>query len=537
MENKNTIIAILLMLLVWVGFTVLFPPASPPPPADVAPSQQIERQEAPVAQPQVSAAPLVSAETPFSLQPRQTDRYLTIKTPSFVMEIAESPAAIRYIELLQYRQTQDPQSPGVVLLDTRDLGIGTLQHSGTDGFAAAGQPVFDLLEGPTGSVNLTSGQTQELVFQGEIAAGVYVQKVFTISADSYQVPVTLRLVNQGPLPLSGNLLLSLAQPWDDEMSGTMYEFVGPSTHAGGKKRKDKVDDLKKDDAVYTQQINWTGFEKKYFFNGLVPVNGFVERARVHRSDNIIFNTLATSYLTLAPGEQRAFEFFGYFGPKDLSLLQGLGYGLSEAVDYGFFGFLARPLLHVLIFFNQYLHNYGLAIILLTVIIKILFWPLTQKSFTSMKGMQKLQPQMQKLREKYKNDKQRMNMELMNLYKEHRVNPLGGCLPMLVQIPVFFALYKVLLVSIEMRHAHFFLWITDLSAKDPYYVTPLLMGASMFLQQKLTPSTLDPIQARIFLAMPIIFTVLFLNFPAGLVLYWLVNNILTIGQQVMIHRKN
>jgi YidC/Oxa1 family membrane protein insertase len=210
--------------------------------------------------------------------------------------------------------------------------------------------------------------------------------------------------------------------------------------------------------------------------------------------------------------------------------------LSDAVDFGFFGFLARPLLHVLKFFYGFLHNYGLAIILLTVIIKLIFWPLTQKSYTSMKGMQKLQPQMQKLREKYKNDKQRLNVELMNLYKEHRVNPLGGCLPMLVQIPVFFALYKTLLISIELRHAPFFLWIADLSAKDPYYVTPLLMGASMFVQQKLTPSTMDPMQAKLFLAMPIVFTVLFLNFPAGLVLYWLVNNLLTIGQQYLIYRQ-
>jgi YidC/Oxa1 family membrane protein insertase len=154
----------------------------------------------------------------------------------------------------------------------------------------------------------------------------------------------------------------------------------------------------------------------------------------------------------------------------------------------------------------------------------------------MKGMQKLQPEMQKIREKHKNDRERINREMMELYKTHRVNPVGGCLPMVVQIPVFFALYKVLLNSIELRHAHFGLWLTDLSAKDPYYITPLIMGATMFIQQKMSPTTMDPTQAKIFMVMPVVFTFLFLNFPSGLVIYWLVNNLLTILQQYFINRK-
>jgi YidC/Oxa1 family membrane protein insertase len=188
------------------------------------------------------------------------------------------------------------------------------------------------------------------------------------------------------------------------------------------------------------------------------------------------------------------------------------------------------------FFHGYLGNWGFAIILLTVCIKALFWPLTQKSYSSMKAMQKLQPKMAKLREKYANDKQRLNTEMMTLYKENRVNPFGGCLPILIQIPVFFALYQVLLRSIELRHAPFMWWITDLSAKDPYYVTPLIMGVTMFLQQKMTPTTMDPMQARLMMMMPVVFTFLFLNFPSGLVIYWLVNNVLTIAQQYLINRK-
>ena len=191
---------------------------------------------------------------------------------------------------------------------------------------------------------------------------------------------------------------------------------------------------------------------------------------------------------------------------------------------------------VLKFFYGFIGNYGFAVILLTVCIKLIFWPLTQKSYKSMKGMQKLQPEMKKMREKHGKDKQKLNQEMMSFYKDNKVNPLGGCLPMVIQIPVFFALYRVLLGSIELRHAPFMLWITDLSAKDPYYVTPLIMGVTMFLQQKMTPTNMDPTQAKIMLMMPVVFTFMFLNFPSGLVLYWLTNNLLTILQQYLIKRQ-
>ncbi|WP_305045496.1 membrane protein insertase YidC [Geoalkalibacter sp.] len=531
MENKNTLIAIVLMLLVWIGFSIFFPPQAPPPRVEEPPAALQE--QAPVAGP-------VTAEVAPSLEivppALGAGSILEVQTQTFRLEIDERSASIRRIELLQYGDTLAAESAGFVLVDTRDLGLGTLQLGGTDGLSGAGQPVYAFVDPPAGTLTLGPGESRDLVFRGEIAPGVLVEKILSLQGDSYQIPVAVRLINRSAGPLSGNLSLTLVQPWDKAMAGTMYEFVGPSTFSGGKKRSDKVDDLAKQPALYTESIVWTGFEKKYFLNAIVPLEDSAERARVDMVGSLVSNSLISPYRTLQSGEQAEWRFFAFFGPKDFDLLSGLGYHLSEAVDFGFFGFLARPLLHVLKFFYGFLHNYGLAIILLTVIIKILFWPLTQKSFTSMKEMQKLQPQMQKLREKYKNDKQRMNMELMNLYKEHRVNPLGGCLPMLVQIPVFFALYKVLLVSIELRHAPFFLWITDLSAKDPYYITPVIMGASMFIQQKMTPSNLDPVQAKIFLAMPLIFTVMFLNFPSGLVLYWLVNNILTIGQQALIHRK-
>ena len=219
----------------------------------------------------------------------------------------------------------------------------------------------------------------------------------------------------------------------------------------------------------------------------------------------------------------------------MDILTAQGVHLEDSIDLGWFSFMAKPFLMAMNFLHAYIPNYGLVIILLTVIIKILFHPLTKKSLNSMKEMQKVQPQIVALRERYKDDKEKMNRELMELYKRYKINPVGGCLPMILQIPVFIALYNVLSASIELRHAPFALWIYDLSAKDPYYVTPILMGATMLIQQKMTPSTVDPTQAKVMLIMPVVFTFMFLNFPSGLVIYWLINNVLSIAQQYYIQK--
>jgi len=227
------------------------------------------------------------------------------------------------------------------------------------------------------------------------------------------------------------------------------------------------------------------------------------------------------------------------GTKELSLLEDAGNKLVRVIDYGWFGnkfaFLVKPILKALNYFYGMTGNYGWSIIILTFLIKLVFFPLSHKSFKSMKGMQKIQPYVKIIQERNKDDRQKMNQELLDLYKKHRVNPLGGCLPMLLQIPVFIALYHALFFSIELRGAPFMLWIQDLSVSDPYYVTPVLMGATMFLQQKMTPMVGDPIQQKIMMFLPIVFTFLFLTFPACLVIYWTVNNLLTISQQFYIYK--
>jgi YidC/Oxa1 family membrane protein insertase len=268
-------------------------------------------------------------------------------------------------------------------------------------------------------------------------------------------------------------------------------------------------------------------------------------------------TIRISYITpplnLRQHQEITKNFALYLGPQDLYILKALKGNLEKAINFGWFDIIAKPLLITLRFFNKHVSNYGVSIILLTILIKLLFWPLTHKSYQSMKEMRKLQPIMAKIREKYKGNKQEMNKQLMGLYKTYKINPMGGCLPMIIQIPVFFALFRVLPNSIELRHAPFILWIKDLSSPDrlfyfpfeiPFMAPPygipvltLIMGASMFIQQKMTPVTGDPAQAKMMMLLPIVFTFMFINFPSGLVLYWLVNNVLSIAQQYKINRQS
>lgn len=283
---------------------------------------------------------------------------------------------------------------------------------------------------------------------------------------------------------------------------------------------------------YTGDISFAGFSSKYFLLSVVnPGNSAV----YYRHDNIAGYKFHKKLL-IAPGKSKQFVYNIFAGPKKLSLLDPVGYNISSTLNFGFFSFLAIPLLHILEFFYKFVHNYGLAIILLVLCIRIVFYPLTYTGFKSMKQMQKLTPKINELREKYKDNKAELNKRIMEMYKESKVNPLGGCLPMLLQIPVFYGLYTTLGTSIQLRNAPLILWIHNLAAPDPYYVLPILMGVTMLISQKMNPMVGDPTQAKIMLILPIVFTFIFINFPAGLLLYWTVNNILTIVQQYIINKK-
>jgi YidC/Oxa1 family membrane protein insertase len=540
MENRNLMIALILMLVVWVGFTVLFPqpqmkpaPSAPTVAQKTAPASVKETAKA--SPKVVSPANMGSKAVTKHLAAAQKEREITVDTDLFQAVFTNSGGRLKSLKLKKYFVSAKAGSARVSLIDTTKDRLSNLRLSGSDGIEIPADGLYTLST-KTDKIDLKGKESQQVVFSLETKDGIIIRKIYTFFGDRYQFDLQVKMTQAGNTVSQGNVALSLVHPWDESMEGGRYSFVGPATLVGEKVKTDKVKDIQKKAVTYGTGLVWTAFENKFFMGALVPLKGAGQHVELRTIEGGVENVVQSPRLSLEPGQTQSLHYMLYFGPRDLGILKKVDHQLNKAVDFGFFGPIARPLLSVLKFFYRYVGNYGVAIILLTVIIKLIFWPLTQKSYTSMKAMQTLQPKMQKIREKYKNDKERLNKEIMELYKKNKVNPLGGCLPMIIQIPVFFALYEVLLRSIALRQAPFIFWLTDLSVKDPYYITPIIMGVTMFIQQKMSPTTMDPTQAKLFLAMPIVFTFLFLNFPSGLVVYWLVNNLLTILQQYFINRK-
>jgi YidC/Oxa1 family membrane protein insertase len=380
------------------------------------------------------------------------------------------------------------------------------------------------------------GEKQSLTLSYQDPDGLKVVKTFTFYPDNYLIDITLTQENvSGPVKNASYFLCWGYGLGNQEVSG--YVDTGPTSYIDGDLITDAPDDIK-GQLIHKGNISWTGIQDTYFAAMFIPSSVTSSASVFKTTEGLLTVGISSREGQLKPGEKGTDTYNFYAGPKQRKRLAMAQKNLENIVDYGWFSVIAEPLMGVLEFFHRYVKNWGIAIILLTVVIKLLFYPLTNASFKSMKGMQKIQPKVTAIREKYKKDPQRMNTEIMELYKKHKVNPLGGCLPMVLQIPVFFGLYKALLVSIELRHApaFFFWWIQDLSSKDPFYITPIAMGATMFFQQKMTPSTGDPKQQKIMMLMPIVMTFLFLNFSSGLVIYWLINNILTVAQQFLINRQ-
>ena len=539
-ENKNLVLAMVLMLAVWLGFSFFFPPQKEQQPESVksTPVVASQAQKETIVTDKVAEVEIlpVTGETSVSMavQTSGPAREITVETDKYQAIFTTDGARLISFKLKDYMETAAKDSAPVQMYETGPLRYATLRTTGAEGFGLSENARFETATASV--VNVSNQDHLEISFKHVSANGMQYVKSFKLRGDKYVIDMALELSNASQTPLRGTVNLAMVQRWDESLNDDSYSFSGPATLVKDDIDEVDVDDLKEGAVSYGNDFTWTSFQTKYFLSVVVPGANTVERVQIQRKGDAIENVLESSYFTLQAGEKRTLDYFVFIGPKEPAQLTAAGHQLEKIVSFGFFNLLAQPLFLVLTFFYGFLHNYGIAIILLTAVIKIIFWPLTHKSYSSMKSMQKLQPEMAKLREKFKNDKERLNKEMMQLYKTHSVNPLGGCLPMIVQIPVFFALYQVLLNSIALRHAPFAFWLTDLAAKDPYYITPVLMGASMFVQQKMTPTTADPMQAKIFMMMPIVFTFMFLNFPSGLVIYWLVNNLLTILQQYFIHRK-
>ena len=400
-----------------------------------------------------------------------------------------------------------------------------------------------------GEIVVKAGEKRIVLLTWESSTGVRLTREYVFHGGKYDFETRVQAVNGSKEPVSVRPGFELGQYYTGELAGDSYTFAGivVDPGKGGVKRYD-IKDITKG-KVEKGPAKWFAADAKYFAWVVLPEREWtVTRASTMGEIGARVAAADTSAL-LPPGQMVQAGARVFAGPKLYNLLQSTGKNLEELIDYGWFAIVAKPLVFLMKASNGVTGNYGIDIILLTILIKILFFPLTQKSMASMRKMQELGPILSKLKEKYKGDAQRLNQETMNLYKTYKINPLSGCLPMLAQIPVFIALYKGLLVTIELRHAPFFLWVNDLSAPEhlwdiavagytvPIRLLPLLMGISMFVQQKMTPSAgMEPAQQKMMLLMPVVFTFMFWSFPTGLVIYWLVNNVLAIGQQIIYNRQ-
>lgn len=371
--------------------------------------------------------------------------------------------------------------------------------------------------------------------------GIRVEKVFTFHRDSFVFDVTHRVINQGAATWTGRQYQQLRHSSISENRSWLRlpTYTGTAYYDGAY-HKHSFDDAGEDPISQRVTGGWVAMLQHYFVSAWIP--GPKEETRFYSKEvkaagerQYLIGTLSLAK-TVPPGGSVEFTRQLYVGPKLQNRLKKIAEGLDLSVDYGMFSILSKPLFWLLEWFYKLAGNWGVAIILITVVVKLVFYKLSEASYKSMARMRKIQPRFQALRERYADDKQKMNQAVMQMYKKEKINPLGGCLPILVQMPVFLALYWVLVESVELRQAPFMLWISDLSIRDPVFVLPLLMGASMYVQFKLNPTPPDPMQAKIFAMMPIMMTVFMAFFPAGLVLYWLMNNILSIAQQYVITRR-
>ncbi len=527
MDNRRLILAIaisVVLLFGWNAFSEYM--GWIPEQSQVAETPQKSEGPAPAVQ-QAPAAPTLPAARFSPSEGRQ----VRVETPLYTAIFHTGGGILQSFELKNYNASLIPGSPKFNMISQAAATVAPM------GLLINGHPTWNMgqwsFEGS--DLHLDSGDAS-LTFRGQMN-GLDITRVITFHADTYLMDEEVSLLSAAGEP-SARISYSLGTT--DLSSESTYDNMSMAWEIKGSlKREIDVKDLTAEGVMSNGNIQWAGMMSNYFLAAVLPdqnrecvfkgriTDGGVWRSAVELQD-----------VQVSPGQATQMRNSWWIGPKTRDMLSTAPNDLKSSVDMGIFSFLAVPLLMLLTWFQSFLGNWGLAIILLTILIKIAFWPLSRKSFKSMEQMKKLQPMMKQIQEKYKGDKQAQSKEMMQLYKTYGVNPMGGCLPILIQLPVFVALYQALLNCIELRHASFItnlpgtdlLWLADLSVKDPFYITPLVMGATMFLQQWLSPAMGDPQQRRIMMLMPVIFTVMFINFPSGLVLYWLCNNILSIMQQ-------
>ncbi|MDQ2077036.1 membrane protein insertase YidC [Marinimicrobium sp. ABcell2] len=470
-------------------------------------------------------------------------RTVSVTTDTLEVDIDLRGGDIVYLALPQHHaKLNRPDVPFVMLNDsdfqTYVSQSGLVGRNGTD--TREGRPVFNA---EATEYRLEEGEDQLQVDLTLNQNGVDITKRFIFTRGDYLVDVVYLIDNQTDQPWQASLYGQIKRDSSEAGDGpgglfALNPYLGAAlTTADTRYKRISFSDMRDGGFQTTHEGGWVAMIQHYFVSAWVPSPDATHNYHLRQLGNqdMYLMGFTSPSTRIGPGEQGTISASFYSGPKYTHRLAEISPYLDLTVDYGWLWWLAKPLFTILNWIHGFLGNWGLAIIALTIVIKAAFFKLSATSYRSMAKMRKLSPMMAELKERYGDDRQKMSQELMKLYKKEKVNPLGGCLPILVQMPVFLALYWVLMESVELRHAPFFLWIQDLSVRDPYFVLPLLMGLTMFIQFKLNPTPPDPTQAKIMQMMPIVFTFLFLFFPAGLVLYWVTNNALSIAQQYVITR--
>jgi YidC/Oxa1 family membrane protein insertase len=459
-----------------------------------------------------------------------------VKTDMVLAEIDTNGADLRHLELLKHRDDTDKSKNFVLLNDSKLPAVYVAQS----GLIGANLPSHKAVFTASGNdYTLQPGQDQlEVKLSWTGSDGVQVDKIYTFHRASYVVDLRYEIHNGSGAVLDPSVYYQIVHDSESSKGSRMMPtFTGGAYYTEADKfKKVKFDDMQKSNLSKNANDGWLALIQHYFVGAWLPKEGTPREYYTKQLADKIYSIGAVSHIgSVAPGANTEVKARFFAGPQEQDHLKTVAPGLEYVVDYGWLTVIASPLFWVLSAIQKLVHNWGVSIILLTVLIKLAFYPLSAKSYKSMAQMRELAPRLQRMKEQYGDDRQKMHQAMMELYKTEKINPMGGCLPILVQIPVFISLYWVLLGSVEMRHAPFALWIHDLSAIDPYYVLPILMGITMIIQTKLNPTPPDPIQAKVMMIMPIVFSVFFFFFPAGLVLYWLVNNVLSIAQQWNINR--
>jgi len=474
---------------------------------------------------------------------REKEKTISVQTNLHKIKISLRDGAIIYAELLDYPTSQTKRESKVKVLDSEHknyvarIGIQDKNYLVPEGFTSAEQ-----------AYSLSNKNSLVVTLTKKIQEEAQVLKTYTFKKNSHLIEIKQTVKNTSNRTTAWRQFATLERSEGSDANAFLYTYTGTAYYDENEKfNKVDFDEITNANLLQPTTSGWVSMLEHYFLSVWIPYEEnksepstvytrLIAEDGCQTCRNKFLIGSVNNYKEVLPGQEQSFISRLFVGPKNQKELRGISESLVLTVDYGSLTFLAAPLFWVLEKLYFMMGNWGWAIVFLTIIIKLLFFKLSETSYRSMAKMKKLNPRMQALKERFGEDKKKYSEALMKMYKEEKVNPLGGCLPILIQIPVFIALYWVLIESVEMRHAPFIAWIEDLSSADPFYILPLLMGVSMYIQQKLNPAPVDPMQQKIFMAFPVIFTILFATFPSGLVLYWLTNNILSIWQQYLINKR-